>query len=100
MSENIGTFLIKNSMLREDAQEGLKLVGIFSKNRYEWLVADIACCIYGVTIVPLYETLGTENLSYCLNHSEITTLFVSGETAKTLLKLKDHGKLRDLILFD
>jgi long-chain acyl-CoA synthetase len=87
-------------MLREDANEGLKLVGIFSKNRYEWLVSDIACCIFGVTIVPLYETLGMENLSYCLNHSEITTCFVSGETAKTLLKLKNHGKLTDLIIFD
>lgn len=87
-------------MIREDANEGLKLVGIFAKNRYEWMVADLACCIFGITMVPLYETLGVENLSYCLNHSEITTCFISSEKIKTILKLQDHGKLKNLIVFD
>lgn len=34
MCVNLGTFLIRNKMIREDANEGLKLVGIFAKNRY------------------------------------------------------------------
>jgi long-subunit acyl-CoA synthetase (AMP-forming) len=29
------------------------------------------------TLTPLYDTLGKENLEYCLNESRITTLFVS-----------------------
>ena len=79
---------------------GMNLIGIYSKNRYEWFFSDFACLLFGVTTVPLYDTLGIENLSYCLKLTELTSLFVSGETAKTILKLKDHGNLRNLITFD
>jgi len=79
---------------------GMKLVGIFSKNRYEWIVADMACMLYGMTIVPLYDTLGIDNLTYCLEHSGIKTLFVTSGTIKTILGLKGHGNLENLISFD
>ncbi len=78
----------------------MKMIGIYAKNRYEWLLADIACLMFGLVSVPLYDTLGIDNLSYCLKMTEITTMFVSADTAKTLLKLKDHGNLRNLIVFD
>lgn len=32
----------------------MKLIGIYSKNRYEWAVADIATMLYGYTFAPLY----------------------------------------------
>jgi long-chain acyl-CoA synthetase len=71
----------------------MKLIGIFAKNRYEWIVSDMACILYNLTIVPLYETLGIDNLTYCLEHSGLITLFVTAGTIKTLLKLKGHGNL-------
>ena len=46
-------------MYHEEKIHKMKLIGIFSKNRYEWIIADIACMLYGLTIVPLYDTLGT-----------------------------------------
>jgi long-chain acyl-CoA synthetase len=36
----------------------LKLVGVYSKNRYEWFLADWAFALFGITNVPLYDTLG------------------------------------------
>lgn len=71
----------------------MRLIGIFAKNRYEWMVADIACMLYGLTLVPLYDTLGIDNLTYCLEHSGIRTLFVTDQTIKTVLGLKGHGNL-------
>lgn len=65
----------------------MKLIGIYSKNRYEWFITDWACAHFGLTSVPLYDTLGIENMSYCLNQTLITTLFVSSITVKSLLKL-------------
>jgi len=47
----------------------MDLIGIYSKNRYEWFVTDWACVTFGFTTVPLYDTLGIENLSYCLNQT-------------------------------
>ena len=78
----------------------MNLIGIFSKNRYEWMVTDVACCLYGLTLVPLYDTLGIENLSYCLNHSGITTLFCTAQTVKTLIGLKDFGNLKNVVSYD
>jgi long-chain acyl-CoA synthetase len=78
----------------------MRLIGIYSKNRFEWLVSDWACIIFGLTTVPLYDTLGIDNLSFCLNQTEISTMFASLSTIKTLLKLKDHGKLQTIISYD
>ena len=93
MAEKVGSFLINNKMEFNEKEHNMKLVGIFSKNRYEWVVADLACVLYGLTIVPLYDTLGIDNLTYCLEHSGITTLFVTAGTIKTVLGLKGHGNL-------
>jgi long-subunit acyl-CoA synthetase (AMP-forming) len=40
----------------------LKVIGICSVNREEWLMTDLACNLIDVTSVPLYETLGDEML--------------------------------------
>jgi long-chain acyl-CoA synthetase len=36
----------------------LKLIGVFAKNRREWLILDIANIMYDYTMVPFYDTLG------------------------------------------
>jgi long-chain acyl-CoA synthetase len=45
----------------------LKVVGICSINREEWLLTDLACNLLGITSVPLYETLGDEILQIILS---------------------------------
>jgi len=42
------------------------MVGVFSKNRTEWVTLDIANFLYGYTMVPLYDVFGPENIEYCL----------------------------------
>ena len=56
-------------------------------------MTDWACIHFGMTVVPFYDTLGIENLTFCLNQTLITTIFVSNATLKILLKLEDIGKL-------
>jgi long-chain acyl-CoA synthetase len=68
--------------------KGMRFVGIYAKNRLEWLYTDLACNIFGITSIPLYDTLGIENLSYCLNQTEMTTLFMSADTLKVFMGLK------------
>lgn len=58
LSEKVGSYLLNNKMEYAEPDLNMKLIGIFAKNRYEWIVADIACMLYGLTIVPLYDTLG------------------------------------------
>ena len=65
----------------------MNFVGIYSKNRLEWGLIDMACIFYGITSVPLYDTLGIENLTYCLDHTKMTTCFCTAQTVGNLLKL-------------
>lgn len=80
--------------------EKLKLFGIFSKNRVEWTLADIAASLYGLTTIPIYDTLGDENITYVFNHTQITSCFVNDGGIKSLLKCKDLVKVNKLVCFD
>jgi long-chain acyl-CoA synthetase len=68
---------VKRNLNYHEKVHGMSFMGLYSKNRYEWLLADWACVLFGITSVPLYDTLGVENLSYCLKQTELTTMFVS-----------------------
>jgi long-subunit acyl-CoA synthetase (AMP-forming) len=58
----------------------LKFVGVFAKNREEWLLLDYANILYGNTMIPLYDTLGNEknNIFYVkvlkASHSSLINL--------------------------
>jgi long-chain acyl-CoA synthetase len=80
--------------------KGLNNISVFSKNREEWTLVDYACICYKLVLVPLYDTLGPENITYCLDHSECTTIFVSGTSVDTLIKTKDLAKLKNIVSFD
>lgn len=42
----------------------MKMVGVFSKNREEWMLLEYANFLYGNTMIPLYDTLGILNFKY------------------------------------
>lgn len=44
----------------------MNLVGVFAKNREEWLMLDYANFLYNNTMVPFYDTLGQESISFVL----------------------------------
>lgn len=67
----------------------MNAVGIFSKNREEWLITEYGNFLYNFTLCPIYDTLGPEAISYVLNETEITTLIISEDSMKVFLKCKD-----------
>ena len=87
MAYNLGKSITFRKLAYPEQVHGMQFIGIYSKNRYEWLVVDWACVLFGITSVPLYDTLGVDNLSYCLKQTEMTTLFMGSDNVKTLLKL-------------
>lgn len=96
----MGRFIFGRNLYHVEDLYRMRLIGVYSKNRYEWFVTDWACVLFGITSVPLYDTLGVENLSYCLNQTLITTIFASNATIKTFAKLKEVGKLKLVITYD
>lgn len=83
--------------------EELTCVGLISRNRKEWYVADFACCLYGKVSVPLYETLGPQAMAHIIKQTAMQAVVCSVEAAIRIAKLhKEHHfpALKKLILMD
>ena len=80
-----------------------RFLGIISKNREEWAVADLACLRSSITIVPFYDSLGADVIAFVLNQTELATICCEIKAIDTLTKLKREGKvehLKAIIAFD
>jgi long-chain acyl-CoA synthetase len=81
----------------------LKFLGIYSKNREEWIMSELAGISQGVTTVPLYDTLGPDAAEFVINQTELATIACAGSYVPSLLMLKKAGRiptLKNLIIFD
>ncbi|KAF9573478.1 hypothetical protein EC968_008454 [Mortierella alpina] len=60
-------------------------VGIWAINRPEWTIASEACSAYNLISVGLYDTLGPEAVTYCINHADCSVVVTSANHVATLL---------------
>ncbi|XP_005387819.1 PREDICTED: long-chain-fatty-acid--CoA ligase 5 [Chinchilla lanigera] len=51
-----------------------QFIGIFSQNRPEWVISELACYTYSMVVVPLYDTLGAEAIVHIVNKADISTV--------------------------
>ena len=42
-------------------------LGVYSRNREEWAITDLACMRTSVTIVPFFDSLGANALEFVIN---------------------------------
>lgn len=62
--------------------------GIFSINRPEWTMSELAGYMYSYTSVPLYDTLGVSSIEFIVNQTEMTTVIATADKAAILLNIK------------
>ncbi|MBN1663052.1 MAG: long-chain fatty acid--CoA ligase [Deltaproteobacteria bacterium] len=88
-------------LIARGVQPGDK-VGLFSPNRYEWWVADLAIITVGAVNVPMYATNSTEECRYILDNSDAIKCFVGEqEHMDKILKAKERlPNLGDVIIFN
>ncbi|HPI93337.1 MAG TPA: long-chain fatty acid--CoA ligase [Deltaproteobacteria bacterium] len=96
MVRDLGMFLINRGI-----QPGDK-VALFSPNRYEWWVADLAIISVGAVNVPIYATNSSEESRYIIDNSDAKMCFVGtkGHMEKILQAKPKLPNLGDVILFD
>src|SRR5205085_8721820 len=76
-------------------------VAIWSENRPEWNMADLATLAVGAVDVPIYTTQALDQVEYILNDSAARAIFVSGPFLEKLLELKPRlPSLERLFVFD
>ena len=59
-------------------------------------MTDFGCLMTGITIVPLYDTLGKEAIEYILDQTQMKTVVCSADKIRTLLTLKAQDKVKNL----
>ena len=77
-------------------------VGIFSANRYEWLITDLGILANSSVVVPFYATASREQVKYIVDETQMRFIFVGNkEQMELALSLMDKGStLKKIIIFD
>uniref|UniRef100_A0A803KIQ4 long-chain-fatty-acid--CoA ligase n=1 Tax=Xenopus tropicalis TaxID=8364 RepID=A0A803KIQ4_XENTR len=71
-----------------------QFIGIFSQNRPEAVIAELACFTYSMVVVPLYDTLGPEAIVYIVNRADLSLVFCDKpDKALTLLNNCEKGQM-------
>ncbi|HOW82665.1 MAG TPA: long-chain fatty acid--CoA ligase [Spirochaetota bacterium] len=96
MVHKLGWYLMSIGVKKGDR------VGLFSSNRYEWWVGDLAITSIGAINVPIYATNSAEEARYILDHSESVACLCGekGHMEKVLEVKKKLPKLKSLVVFD
>ncbi|EQC24827.1 hypothetical protein SDRG_17281 [Saprolegnia diclina VS20] len=98
--QNFGSGLVTHNML-EPTDDGHKFLGIYMKNRPEWVLSQYAAYHAGAAVVPIYDTLGVTSTAYILNQTGVTTVVcTSAELENLLAKATSTTTLRHVILAD
>ena len=100
-AENLANSLAKRAMcpVSESKVEGtpdLKFMAIFSENRPEWFISELACASASITIVPIaveVQFLNEDRIVEIFSKTEVETICVSKSTIGTILDLKSKEKL-------
>ena len=92
---------VAKGLIELGVEEGER-VGIYSPNRPEWTVADIAAMRIRAVPVPIYPTSTAKQAEYIIDDAGIRVLFVGGreqyEKARSLLG--DRHPHLQLVIFD
>jgi len=60
-------------------------MGIFSRNRPEWVIAEQAANAYSMVVVPLYDTLGQEAIEHILNEAQLKIMFCGNDKISSVM---------------
>ncbi|NWW54637.1 ACSL1 ligase, partial [Pedionomus torquatus] len=71
----------------------IQYIGIFAQNRPEWVIIEQGCYAFSMVVVPLYDTLGTEAITYIVNKADLSLVFCDKpDKAKLLLTSVEKGE--------
>lgn len=77
-------------------------VAIISNNRPEWNFCDYGCQQANLVTVPIFPTISNTDLTFILNHGEVTTVFISDKSiyAKLIAIEKEIPNVKHIISFN
>lgn len=82
--------------------EGRDKIAIMCKNRPEWIMLDLAVQMVGAVLVPVYPTIGVNDLEFIFNDARVKYVFVNDEDSYLkVLSLKSRvTTIKDIYTFE
>ena len=78
-------------------------MGIWAKNRWEWLATHIANMYYNMTTIGFFDSMGNSAVDFILNQTELITIFSTPEYISKLVAMKEEGlagSIKHMVSFD
>ncbi|RHY88844.1 hypothetical protein DYB37_009616 [Aphanomyces astaci] len=90
------------NMIDPTPDTGDRVLGIYMKNRPEWVVAHYAAIVAGGFSVALYDTLGADSTLFILNQTQTQTLVCTTSELTKVIEAKTSGAehLKHVVLCD
>ncbi|HIN02499.1 MAG TPA: GNAT family N-acetyltransferase [Candidatus Marinimicrobia bacterium] len=76
------------------------VIGLLTHNQLNGVLVDLACLSFGFRVIPIPLNSTSEHLSFILNQSEVSHLFVGGKTAIRLWNEVHHNHDISVIAVD
>lgn len=76
-----------------------KFIGIWSKNRWEWLVTHIANMYFKHTSIGFFDSMGFQAVDYILQQTELTCMFASSDYIAKVCSMKKEGHAKSITSF-
>ena len=103
----VGSAILGNDLapeINEYKDFRLRFVGMYSPNSIQQAVVDTACAYYGLTVVPIYDTLGEEATVFIFNQTKMRVVCTSAKHLEKLIKLNNEQNmfqhLKTIIVLD
>lgn len=95
---NLARGFIALDMMPDIDSEGRswKFMGTYSKNRPEWVLADLASASIGGTTIAFYDTLGPQAVEFVINQTKLATITCAGSCLSKIILLKSQGKAQSI----
>lgn len=91
-SRQIG-FGLHHLGLTETDNEGHSFLGIYSKNREEWMISDLALMSQNITSVPLYDVQQADQIHLIVEQTGMKGVLCDEKLTGNLLKIKAQGMI-------
>ncbi|EER06432.1 Long-chain-fatty-acid--CoA ligase, putative [Perkinsus marinus ATCC 50983] len=98
---NFGRGLEHLNLLSKSGDGSMRVIGIYMKNRSEWIIAEQGAFTRRATTVPLYDTLGEDVVDYIVNQVVLETVVCTASQIPRLVACKaECPSLTNIICVD
>ena len=79
-----------------EKEGNFRFLGIYSRNKKEWLLSYLGAIKDSITVVTIYETLGLTAIEYILEQTQIISVVIESKALKTIYDLASQNKIHQL----